>query len=313
MAPESSTAARISIGAVVRRTGLSAHVLRAWERRYGVVVPKRTDGGLRLYTHDDVLRLQLLRKLTEQGHPIGQIAKLSGNKLVELLREDAIESGIAAVQTEQTEAGKFLAATIEAVQSLDGPRVHSTLMRAVVALKSREFMRDVVTPLLTRVGQLWADEAICPVHEHILSVNLRRVLAWMIDSVPVEDGAPVVVCTTPANHRHELGAMLAAITASEERWRAAYVGPDLPAEDIAMGAKLTGASAVALSLVYVRDRESARKEIKRLRSLLPKRVMLIVGGAGAESLDIDQQGIAILTDFDELRTLLRSRDTRKLA
>src|SRR5215207_3303512 len=150
MPSNSPGSARISIGAVVRRTGLSAHVLRAWERRYRVVTPKRTDGGARLYTQDDVLRLQLLRRLTEEGHAIGQIASLPSTELVGLLRDDAIERGISAATTEQTEAGRFLAATLDAVQSLDGPRVYATLMRAAVALKSREFMSDVVSPLLNR-------------------------------------------------------------------------------------------------------------------------------------------------------------------
>lgn len=313
MTSSSTGAARISIGTVARRTGLSVHVLRAWERRYGVVKPKRTDGGLRLYTHDDVLRLQLLKKLTDQGHSIGQIADMTGSELVSLLRDDAIESSIASTQVEPTEAGRYLAATLEAVQSLDGPRVHSTLMRAVVALKSREFMRDVATPLLSRVGEMWSDESICPVHEHILSVNLRRVLAWMIDSVPVEEGAPVLVCTTPAHQRHELGAMLAGIIASEERWRVAYLGPDLPAEDIVLSAKITGASAVAVSVVYVRDKEALRRELKTLRSKLPKSVMLIAGGAGTRNADLEKLGIVVLPSFDELRSLLRSRYTRNLA
>src|SRR5689334_19916106 len=110
--------ARISIGAVARKTGLSAHVLRAWERRYGVVKPRRTEGGLRLYTHEDILRLQLLRKLTEQGHPISQIASMSGSDLAEMLKDDAIENAVSAVKTDETEAGRYLASVLHAVQSL---------------------------------------------------------------------------------------------------------------------------------------------------------------------------------------------------
>ena len=289
---------------------MSAHVLRAWERRYGVVTPRRTDGGARLYSHDDVLRLQLLKKLTDQGHAIGRIAELSSADLVSMLRDEAIETSIAATQVEPTEAGRFLAATLDAVQALDGPRVHQTLMRAVVALKSREFTRDVVTPLLSRVGDMWSDQTICPVHEHILSVNLRRVLAWMIDSVPVDHEAPVLVCTTPAHQRHELGAMLAGIAAIEERWRVAYLGPDLPADDIALGAKVTSASVVAVSVVYVRDKEALRKELKAIKSKLPKNVMLVAGGTGTRGVELDRNGITVLQNLDELRALLRSRDTR---
>lgn len=310
MKPSDTDKARISIGTVARKTGLSTHVLRAWERRYGAVKPKRTEGGLRLYTHEDILRLQLMRKLTEQGHPISQIATMSGSDLAGLLKDDAIENAVAQVRTEETEAGRYLALVLEAAQSLDGPRVYSTLMRAVVALKSGEFTRELVLPLLSRVGEMWASETICPVHEHVLSINLRRVLAWMIDALPVEDGAPVVICTTPAHQRHELGAMLAGIAAAEEKWSVAYLGPDLPAEDIAMGAKLTEASVVALSAIYVRDREALRKEITKIRSALPKGVMLVVGGAGAQKAGLEKTGAIVLQGFDEFLALLRTRDTR---
>jgi len=313
MSSTPASGARISIGAVARKTGISEHALRAWERRYGVVKPKRTEGGLRLYTHEDILRLQLLKKLTDQGHPISQIAALSGSDLASLLNQDAIENAVARVQTDQSEAGKYLATVLEAVQSLDGPRVHAALMRAVVALKSGEFTRQLVLPLLSKVGEMWASEAICPVHEHVLSVNLRRVLAWMIDSLPVEEDAPVVVCTTPTHQRHELGAMLAGIAAAEERWRVGYLGPDLPAEDIAMGAKLTQASVVALSVVYVRDKEAIRKEIKKIRGALPRGVMLVVGGSAAQTAGLDKTGAIVLSGFDEFLSLLRTRDTRKSA
>jgi DNA-binding transcriptional MerR regulator/methylmalonyl-CoA mutase cobalamin-binding subunit len=286
-------------------------VLRAWEKRYGVVSPGRTEGGLRLYSQDDVLRLQLLKRLTDQGHAIGQIAGLSASEMAELLRDEAIEDSIAGQQTEQTEAARFLAATLDAVQSLDGPRVYATLMRAVVALKSSEFIGEIVGPLLSRVGEMWSDRSICPVHEHILSVNLRRVLAWMIDSVPVDEDAPVLVCATPAHHRHELGAMLAGIIASEERWRVVYLGPDLPAEDIAMSAKLTGASVVALSLVYVRDKELVSGEVRKIRSRLSKSVMLVLGGEGTRNANMEKAGVMVLPDLQEFRQLLRSRDPRR--
>lgn len=173
MPKSTSQPARIPIGAVVRRTGLSAHVLRAWERRYSVVSPKRTEGGARLYSHEDVLRLQLLRRVTEDGHAIGQVATLPSKELLALLRDEVIETTSMTDGTQPDSAAQYLAATLDAVQSLDGPRAYATLMRAVVALNSREFVSRVVSPLLSRIGEMWAGESICPVHEHVLSVNLR--------------------------------------------------------------------------------------------------------------------------------------------
>ncbi len=78
---------RYSIGAASRRTGLSIHVLRAWERRYGVVRPSRTRGRQRLYTDAELERLRLLRRATEAGRTIGQVAKLSTAELQRLVGE----------------------------------------------------------------------------------------------------------------------------------------------------------------------------------------------------------------------------------
>src|SRR5688572_23258058 len=74
----------VPMGLVVKRTGLSPHVIRIWERRYQAVSPARTDGGHRSYLEEDVLRLILLRQLTEAGHKISSIAKLTTAELEEI-------------------------------------------------------------------------------------------------------------------------------------------------------------------------------------------------------------------------------------
>ena len=73
---------------VVRRTGLTPHVIRAWEKRYGAVVPKRSPKNRRLYCEDDVRRLQLLKKITDAGHTISQVAPLDTSELLELAQRD---------------------------------------------------------------------------------------------------------------------------------------------------------------------------------------------------------------------------------
>jgi DNA-binding transcriptional MerR regulator len=78
-----------SIKAVSEATGLSVETLRAWERRYGVVVPARDDSGRRVYRADDVLRLRRLREATERGHPIGRLSRLDERELAELLEAPA--------------------------------------------------------------------------------------------------------------------------------------------------------------------------------------------------------------------------------
>ena len=82
------------ISAVARLTGISSHVLRVWERRYGVVEPHRSDSKRRRYTRDDIQRLSLLKTLVDNGHAIGTIAKLGTAQLEERL-SNALEARVA--------------------------------------------------------------------------------------------------------------------------------------------------------------------------------------------------------------------------
>lgn len=299
---------QLPIGAVARRTGLSVHVLRAWERRYKAVSPIRSAGGSRLYSQEDVDRLILLRRITEQGgFSIAQVAGHDSAALTALLASSSRpEQQQAGSELGTSDAERHLKTTLDAIESLDGSRVYASLMRAVVGLSSREFVDELAVPLLHHVGDLWANDSISPVHERLLSVNMRRVLAWIIDSLPANVGSPTIVTTTPSHQHHELGAMLAGIVAAEEGWNVAYLGPDLPLDDVATAVRQTGASVAALSIVYTPHKGTCRPTIESLRALLPDDVSLVLGGSAATRDGMSAPGITVLQDFASLRGFLRS-------
>ena len=112
-----------SIKAVSQATGLTVETLRAWERRYRVVVPQRDDLGRRVYRPDDVLRLRRLREATERGHPIGRLAKMAEQDLVELLHEPGgqptqIQAPSAFVQRILAAAERYSSASCEQALTL---------------------------------------------------------------------------------------------------------------------------------------------------------------------------------------------------
>jgi MerR family transcriptional regulator, light-induced transcriptional regulator len=299
------TRARYPIGLVARRTGLSTHVLRAWERRYEVVTPTRSEGGERLYSPDDILRLRLLRSATEAGMGIGRAAKLSTETLLEMTREAS-----APAPSERPSADPFVEATLTAIEAMDGPSIHSELMRAAVTLGARDFIDGVAAPLLHQIGALWESGTICPAHEHLFSVQLRRVLAWQLESLPVGSSAPGMVATTPSGQAHELGAMLAAVVSAGEGWRVSYLGPDLPARDIATAVEVTGARAVLLSVVGEAAEAPLISEVRALQAVLSAGTPLLVGGRGAaEHRDaLTVSGASWLPDLDALVATLGTLD-----
>jgi methanogenic corrinoid protein MtbC1 len=119
--------------------------------------------------------------------------------------------------------------------------------------------------------------------------------------------APRVVVATPSGQIHELGALLGAASAATEGWPVTYLGPDLPAEDIAECAARTRARAVALSVVYPTGDPAVGDELRRVRSALPKRTALLVGGAAAPAYSavLTAIGAAPLDGLADLRVVLR--------
>lgn len=298
---------------VARRTGLTAHVLRAWERRYGAVTPRRSESGERMYSNADVFRLRLLRRLTEGGQSIGMIGRLDTAELLAMVREAGEAGGegeaqAAAEQRRPTAGGDgFVREGLEALEGMDGGRLHAALMRAVLALPLREFVDGVAVPLLHQVGELWTEGRICPAHEHVLSAQLVRVLGWLADAAPVPAAAPNAVAGTPSGQRHEFGALLATVVAGEAGWRVTYLGPDLPAADLATAVEVRSAEVVLLSVVLEEDDPApVLGELRALRSAIGRVPRILVGGRGAENRrqEVEFAGATWLASLGELRERL---------
>jgi DNA-binding transcriptional MerR regulator/methylmalonyl-CoA mutase cobalamin-binding subunit len=294
---------RHPMGVVVQRTGLTSHVLRAWERRYGAVEPGRTKGGQRLYSDADVLHLRLLKRATEGGRSIGSVAELSTDELVSLVGEDA-ESVRGRRLVGGPEVEPYLGACLEAADRMDAQALREELMRAVVRLSPSEFAGTVVAPLLERVGELWERGRMRPAQEHVVSTAVRQVLDWLLGRFDAPPAAPLLVAGTPEGELHEFGAMLAAVVAADAGWRVLYLGPSLPASEIAAAADRAGAAAVAVSVVdgALEDAARAGREVAALRSSLPEGVLLVVGGRRAASVEAD--GVTQVEDLVALREVL---------
>jgi MerR family transcriptional regulator, light-induced transcriptional regulator len=120
-------------------------------------------------------------------------------------------------------------------------------------------------------------------------------------------GAPRLVVATLPGQVHELGALMVAVTAAAEGWAVTYLGPDLPAADLASTAKETGARAVAVSVVYVADDGDVVSALWEARAALPPDVPLLLGGAAAGMIRLERHppGIVVLDTLAELRAQLR--------
>jgi len=300
---------RHPVRVVAQRTGLSSHVLRAWERRYGVVAPTRTDGGQRLYSDADIERLSLLRTLTAAGGAISQLAQLPSDELSRMVREEPIRAPEAGPDGS---AERWRASALQAIEALDAGALRHELGRGALALGVPHFLDQVVSPLLREVGTRWHDGRLGIAHEHLATAVVREVLGWVREAAETAATAPVLVVATPSNQWHEGGALLVAATAAAEGWRVAYLGANLPGLEIAGAALRTGARAVALSLIHPEDDPAVGDHLEALRRSLPAGVTLLVGGSAAPAYrsEVDAAQGQVVTDLAELRAVLQRLASR---
>lgn len=304
-----STRKRHPIQVVARRTGLSADVLRAWEKRYAVVEPGRSEGGRRLYSDDDIERLRLLRRASRAGRRISQIAALDSKELAALVHEDEREEAVGGPEVlgdDSAAAEVHLKAALAAAERLDGRELERVLNRAMAVLSAPVLIEYVAAPLMRTLGERWSEGGVRPSHEHLSSAVLLRVLGRVFEATEPPSVAPNLVVATPAHHGHEFGALFAAVIAAAEGWRVTYLGPDLPADDLAATVRDTGAEALALSLVYPEEDADLENELRELRLKLPPAVPILVGGAAASSYRrvLDEIEAIEVSDMDELRAAL---------
>ncbi len=280
---------RHPIQVVARRTGLSADVIRAWERRHRAVSPERSRTSRRLYSDADVERLLLLRRATLLGRRIGDVAHLPSRELKSLVETD--ESATTHVpQTAQQVADhplaqSHLATCLDALRSLDAARAEKGLEAAGLALTTPVLIEKVLAPMMRRVGDLWRDGSLSICHEHLATALVRSLLNTLRAAHSIPGAGPEIVVTTPVGQDHELGALMAAVTAASPGWKVSYLGPNLPGDEIASAAAVRKARAVALSLVYPTDDPRLADDLRRLRRLLAFETALIVGGPAAQAYD----------------------------
>lgn len=301
-----STEPRHPIRVVAQRTGLSTPVLRAWERRYSVVIPSRSDGGQRLYSDADIRRLQLLASAVDGGRSIGLIADLESPQLEALIDEDRqmpIQSSGGLISPDTERVGLAL----EHIERMRTDALEQLLMRSAVEMRPHELVEGLMVPLLQEIGRGWQAGRVPPSTEHIASVAIRRFLEWMSSTNQKDQGSPLAITGTPAGQQHEFGALLAGVVAAYEGWRVRFLGPDLPALEIARAAQTMDARMVALSAVHPRLDTKGVQEVLELRRLLTPNVKMVIGGAGSEPYRDRWQeaGIVSPSTFSDFRDSLQ--------
>jgi len=265
---------------VSRLTGLSPDLIRAWERRYGVVTPVRGPRGARLYTAEDIAHLRLLAAMVAKGRAIGDIAGLGRSTLEAMLAATQEEESREETANGDAPGQNLVEQVLDALSRFDSVEVERLLGAGLVAMGTSSFIREVGAPLLTEVGERWSQGRLSVAEEHLVSGLLRGFFGGL-SRLRGARRSPVVLLAAPTGERHEFGLSLASLLFLEAGLGVSYLGVDLPAKEIVDAAKRTGVLAVGLSLVNGENRRQAEQEVESIERSLPAHVELWLGGRDA--------------------------------
>lgn len=272
----------LRIGELSRRTGVSAERLRAWERRYGLLRPTRSSGGLRLYSAGDVDRVRLMQQHLANGLAAAEAARAA--------------SGAVAGEEAPPAAAPVLAPAAlrdelaEALDDFDEPRAQAILDRLVGVITLEALLGDVVLPYLRELGERWARGEASIAQEHFATTVLRGRLLGLARGWGVGIGPTAVLACLPGEH-HDLGLVAFGLALRARGWRIVHLGPDTPIDTVAEASRALHPALVVVSAV---SDARVKPAVQQLRALAADH-RLALGGAAAATGLLESEDVLALT------------------
>ncbi|MCS0672272.1 MerR family transcriptional regulator [Cytobacillus firmus] len=215
---------KYNIKAVSKMLGIQPGTLRAWERRYQIVAPKRNESGHRLYTEEHIKVLKWLIRKVDQGFSISQAVSLLENKELnaEPLRMDK----------EGDRSGALANELLEALLQFNETKAHDLINQAFSFYTIDKVLIDILGSLLIKIGHQWEEGKITSAHEHFASSILRSRIGMILHSFPHNGVLPKVIAVCGPGEAHELGLLIFTLFLRRRGFEVVYLGTSIAEEDI---------------------------------------------------------------------------------
>jgi DNA-binding transcriptional MerR regulator len=256
----------LRIGELARRTGVSSELLRAWERRYGLLAPTRTAAGYRLYSDEDVRRVGRMRDLVRRGVAAAEAARTT-------LAEASAGGAAAAPEAAAAELR-------DALDRLDDVAAHAAFDRLLADVTVAAVLEQVVLPLLRDLGEGWARGEVSVAQEHFASNLLRGRMLGLARGWDRGTG-PRAVLACPPGERHDLGLIAFGLALRDQGWRITFLGADTPLDALHEVTRGVRPDAVVLGVADPKR----LGQVEEALSELSRETTVWIGGAGARALE----------------------------
>ncbi|MFP5504859.1 MAG: MerR family transcriptional regulator [Gammaproteobacteria bacterium] len=263
--PRNGTNQLYPIGTVSMLTGVNPVTLRAWERRYGLVKPHRTDSGHRLYRASDVERIREILRLMDEGIPVGRIDAA-------LRQQAAAPSG----QSHPDVWTDYRERMVAAVGRFDEAGLETVYSAAMGLYPVDVVTRQLLLPLLRTLGERWANAEGSVAEEHFFSLYLRNKLGARFHHRSTHPHGPRLLAACLPGEHHEIGLLLFALAAHDRGYNVTLLGADMPLEELPLVARRTHSAAIVLAGAVAPDADVLYRRLPALTRGL--RLPVFIGG-----------------------------------
>jgi DNA-binding transcriptional MerR regulator len=233
--------AEYSIKDLEKISGIKAHTIRIWERRYKIVEPSRSETNIRKYNDLDLKRILNVSILNQNGFKISKIAKLDNKELKERVLDLCLDTCNVNVQIESL---------VVAMLELNEAKFNNVLTHSIIKRGFENTVEEILFPFLDRIGVLWQAGSILPAQEHFISNLIRQKLIVAIDNEmgTIKSGKQITFFLAE-DELHEIGLLFYSLLARKEGYNVIYLGMSLPFSDLKVVNEIQKADAFFTSFV----------------------------------------------------------------
>lgn len=288
---------KYSIKELEKLSGIKAHTIRIWEKRYRIVNPRRTGTNIRYYTDEDLKKIINVSVLNNHGLKISKIAQLSPADLA---------SQVSTLSAAKTDADIHIDQLTVSMIELDEEAFEKILAGMILRFGFEKTITDIVYPFLEKIGVLWQTGNITPAQEHFITNLLRQKIMVAIDAVPLAPkGSPGALLFLPEEELHELGLLFYYYIVKKAGFRTYYLGQMVPYQDVMSVCSLYNPGTIITSLTTSPSVNSVQEYLNRLCKERPKSRILATGSVLKRAEIKAPSNLKVFFTASDLKTLLR--------
>lgn len=286
-----------SIKDIEKFTGIKAHTIRIWEKRYRVIDPERTDTNIRYYSDADLKKLLNISILNRNGFKISDIVWMG---------EDELSEKVLQVTQRIYDADTQLEGLVVAMIELDELKFDKLLSSSIIKFGFEQAVLQVIYPFFERVGLLWQVGSISPAQEHFMSNLIRQKLIVAIDGLAmgIANDSKTFLLFLPEGEWHEIGLLFSCYILRKRGYKVVYLGQSVPYDNLKEVVHLRNCNVLLTQFISAITNEGLQDYINRLSFDFPE-MSIFMGGYQFLDRELDiPKNVSVYNDMTEFKEMV---------